>query len=258
MSWDPEKYLKFRGERTRPSVDLVGRIVAEDPATVIDLGCGPGNSTAVLRGRWPGASITGLDSDPAMLRAALRSDPYMNWMQGDVASWHADGAFDVVYSNAVLQWVPDHAELIPRLFRAVAPGGALAFQIPTRVDSAIYADIDEVANDPRWRAATEAARNALVDHEPAFYYDLLCTKAERLDVWTTEYQHALDGPEAVLDWMRSTRLRPFLDALPDEADRRAFEAALLGRIAAAFPRRPDGKVLFPFRRLFVIAYRGRD
>ncbi|WP_165226974.1 methyltransferase domain-containing protein [Aquisphaera insulae] len=254
MSWDPERYLRFRGERTRPSVDLVGRIAIDDPTSVIDLGCGPGNSTAVLRGRWPGAAITGLDSDPAMLRAALRSDPYMNWMQGDVAAWRADGDFDVVYSNAVLQWIPDHAELIPRLFRAVAPGGALAFQVPTRADSTIYAQIQEVASDPRWREITESARGAIVDHAPTFYYDLLSARSSRLDIWTTEYQHVLEGPEAILEWMRSTRLRPFLAALTNPADREAFEGLLLERIADTFPRRPDGRVLFPFRRLFVIAY----
>jgi trans-aconitate 2-methyltransferase len=255
MSWNPERYLKFRGERTRPSVDLVARIEADDPATVIDLGCGPGNSTAVLRGRWPGAAITGMDSDPAMLRSALRSDPYLNWVQGELATWEADGAYDVVFSNAVIQWVPDHAALVPRLFRAVAPGGALAFQIPIRVDAPIHGPILEVASDPRWREATEAARDAIVGHDPRFYYDLLCAEAERLDLWTTEYQHVLDGPGTILEWLRSTRLRPFLAALPEAADREAFEAALLERITAIFPRRPDGRVLFPFGRLFVIAYR---
>lgn len=270
MSWAPDLYLRFQDERTRPAAELAARVAVAGPRAVIDLGCGPGNSTAVLRARWPAAEVTGLDSDAAMLAAAAASDAGVRWVRGDAASWEADGAFDVVYSNAMLQWLPGHAAVVPRLFRAVAPGGALAFQIPVRTGSAIDRDVAAAIADPRWRDALAAAaatadprwRDALVtaaraltDHDPLFYYDLLCARAARLDVWTTEYCHALDGPEAILAWVRGTRLRPFLAALPSDADRQEFEADLLGRITLSHPRRGDGRVVFPFRRLFLVAYR---
>jgi trans-aconitate 2-methyltransferase len=256
MSWAPDLYLRFQDERTRPAAELAARVAVADPRAVIDLGCGPGNSTAVLRARWPAAEVTGLDSDAAMLAAAAASNARVRWVRGDAASWEADGAFDVVYSNAMLQWLPDHAAVVPRLFRAVAPGGALALQIPVRMGSAIDRDVAAAIADPRWRDALVTAARALTDHDPLFYYDLLCARAARLDVWTTEYCHALDGPEAILAWVRGTRLRPFLAALPSDADRQEFEAALLERITLSHPRRGDGRVVFPFRRLFLVAYRG--
>jgi trans-aconitate 2-methyltransferase len=255
--WDPKLYLTFGGERTRPAGDLAARVEVADPSRVIDLGCGPGNSTAVLRARWPTAVVVGLDNDTEMLAAAERSDPAVRWVRGDAAAWEPDEAYDVVFSNAMLQWLPDHAAAVPRWFRAVAPGGALAIQLPAHLQSPLHRHILEVADSPPWREATGGARRALVAHDAAFYYDALCLVAERLDLWETEYCHVMDGPDAILTWIRGTGLRPFLSALPGEEERQCFEAALLQRVAAAYPRRQDGRVLFPFRRLFFVAYRGR-
>ncbi|MEX2169078.1 MAG: methyltransferase domain-containing protein [Pirellulales bacterium] len=254
-SWNPSLYLKFGAERTRPAGDLVARIDVPKPRRVIDLGCGPGNSTAILRARWPSAETTGLDSDAAMLAAAAKSDPEVRWVQGDAANWEPTELYDVVFSNAMLQWLPNHAAVVPRLFGAVAPNGALAVQIPAHLESALHLHILEVANEPEWREDTRAARGAIGSHDPGFYYDLLCPLGERIDLWETEYDHVMNGPEDILTWIRGTGLRPFLNALASEQERQRFESLLLERVAVSYPRRRDGRVLFPFRRLFLVAYR---
>jgi trans-aconitate 2-methyltransferase len=256
-SWEPNLYLKFGSERTRPAVDLAARIEVADPRRVIDLGCGPGNSTAVLRARWPSAEITGLDSDPAMLAVAAASDAGVRWVQGDVAHWEPHERYDVVFSNAMLQWVPNHAGILPRLIRAVAPAGALAVQIPTHLESALHRQIIEIANEPQWREATRNAQQAIVTHDAGYYYDLLCNEAKRIDLWETEYDHVMDRPEDILTWIRGTGLRPFLSALSSDEDRQQFESLLLNRVAESYPPQRDGRILFPFRRLFFVAYRGR-
>ena len=253
--WNPDLYLTFGGERTRAAADLLARVPVAAPARAVDLGCGPGNSTALLRARWPAADITGLDNDPAMLAAARVSDPGVRWVEGDAAAWEADAANDVVFSNATLQWLPDHAMVLRRWFAAVAPGGALAVQLPVaHPRSPLHRIVQEVAALPEW-AATTAGCDTAVCHEPGFYYDALSGEAARIDVWETEYSHVMDGPAAIVTWLRATRLRPFLAALPDNDTRSRFEAALLDRLTAAYPRRADGRVLFPFPRLFVVATR---
>jgi trans-aconitate 2-methyltransferase len=255
VSWNPELYLRFGEDRTRPSVDLVARVELAAPYRIIDLGCGPGNSTAILRSRWPEADITGLDNDPAMLQAAALTDPRTTWIQGDAGNWSPGEPFDLVYSNAMIQWLPDHATLIPRLFQGVAEGGALAVQVPVHTHSPLHQDILQVADDPRWRTATREASGAIVHHDADFYYDVLCALAPRIDLWVTEYCHVLERPEAILAWIQGTGLRPFLAALPSDADRQDFERQLLDRLRRSYPRRRDGRVVFPFRRLFFIAYR---
>ena len=222
---------------------------------MIDLGCGPGNSTAILRSRWPAADITGLDSDAAMLGAAAQSDTGVRWIQGDAALWEPTESYDVVFSNAMLQWLPNHAAVVPRLFGAVAPGGALALQIPAHLESALHRHILAVADEPEWQESTRAARGAINTHSAEFYYDVLCPIAQRIDLWETEYDHVMNGPEEILTWIRGTGLRPFLHALATEQERQRFESLLLERVAVAYPRRRDGRVLFPFRRLFLVAYR---
>lgn len=255
MSWNPDLYLKFAGERTRPSVDLAARVEVAAARSVIDLGCGPGNSTAIVRARWPSADVTGLDSDPVMIAVAQKSDTGVRWELADAAAWEPADGYDVVFSNALLQWLPDHESLIPKLFRAVNPGGALAVQLPAHTFSPLHQHILAIAGEPGWPDTLRDARTVLTSHEPPFYYDVLCPLTKRLDLWVTEYCHVLDGPDAILTWIRGTGLRPFLQALPDEVVRTRFEAELLKRIEVSYPRRRDGRVLFPFRRLFFIAYR---
>jgi len=253
--WDASHYLRFGDERTRPSVDLVSRIEVGDPEAVIDLGCGPGNSTEVLCRRWPEARVYGLDSSPDMIAAARESYPDREWILGSADGWSPEEPFDVIFSNAALQWIPRHDRLVPHLFDQVAPGGALAFQIPCRAYSPLAAFIDEIAEDAAWRSRMLGPRTALTMEDASFYCDALAERARSLDMWETEYHHVMDSPESIVDWISSTGLRPFLGALATAAERRRFIAMLTERVEHSYPRRRDGKVLFGFRRLFVVAYR---
>jgi trans-aconitate 2-methyltransferase len=253
--WDAEQYLKFGDERTQPVRDLIARIQLPAPRRIVDLGCGPGNSTAELRRRWPAAAIAGLDSSAEMIGRAREAYPEGTWITGDAASWKAEGAYDLVFSNAMLHWVRNHEEVCPRLREQVAEGGALAFQVPAHYDSPLHREIMEVSRDAEWAERMEGARRALTNHPPEYYYDLLERRAGRLDIWETVYYHVLAGPEAVLEWFRGSGLRPFLEALDGEGERQRFESRLAARYEKTYPRRADGRILFPFRRLFVIAYR---
>ncbi len=254
-SWDAELYLRFERERTLASHDLVARVTLAAPRRIIDLGCGPGNSTAVVRGRWPEAKITGLDSSPAMLEKARTLHPGLDWQLADLATWQPEEPYDLVFSNATLQWVPEHAALIPRLFGAVTAGGALAVQVPSHLDSPVQRAILETAAEARWSDRTAHASWSMNVLEPSGYYDLLCGEAAAIDMWVTTYQHILPDAEAIIEWMRGTGLRPFLEALRDDAERAEFEQKLLARYRDAYPRQRDGRVIFPFRRLFFVAYR---
>jgi len=257
-SWNADQYLKFAAERARPARDLLAQIGIETPGRVIDLGCGPGNSTELLAARWPAAEIRGLDSSPVMIATARRDHPEMDWAVGDIVAWALEGgeAFDVVYSNAALQWVPDHAGLYPALFRRVAPEGALAVQVPANLNAPAHTAMRDLAESPEWRRLlpAEGVRQWHV-HEAGFYYDRLSKDAAEIDLWETEYLHVMESPSAIVEWYKGTGLRPFLDALPSDEDRGRFLGDYLTRIEAAYPVRQDGRVLFPFRRLFLIAYR---
>jgi trans-aconitate 2-methyltransferase len=253
--WDSDQYLRFANERTQPAVDLLARVAIDAPRSVADLGCGPGNSTALLRQRWPAAAVVGVDSSAEMLDAARKAHPDGTWQLADIARWTPPAPCDVVFSNAALQWVPDHARVFPHLMAQVAPGGVLAVQVPAHLNSPVHQAMLAMAGDPAWRDRMHAATTAITVATPSDYYDLLQPLAARIDLWVTEYQHVLDGPAAVIDWMRGTGLRPFLQALADDAERARFEAMLLPEVTKGYPRQSDGRVLFPFRRLFVIAYR---
>ena len=193
-AWDVDLYLKFSSERTQPAIDLVSRVNLANPARIVDVGCGPGNSTAILRQRWPNARVAGLDNSPDMIGAARLSDPEQEWILADAGAWQADAPCDLVFSNAALQWVPDHERLIPRLFGQAAPGGALAFQVPARAYSQIHQLILEVANEPEWAQPMDAARQGFTQERAGFYYDLLSDKAARLDIWKTAWAMAVHRP----------------------------------------------------------------
>ena len=255
MSWDPGEYLRFGDERTRPSIDLVARVAVDAPARVIDLGCGPGNSTRVLKARWPQVRVIGLDSSSDMIEAARAEEPDGEWVHADIANWVADEPFDVVFSNAALQWLPDHGALVERLFGSVADGGALAFQIPSATYATVRTLIHEVALGGPWASRMAGPLGELTMEAPGLYYDHLTPIARSVDIWETEYFHVMDSAPAIVDWIASTGLRPFVAALESEAEREAFLAELHARVAQAYPPQGDGRVLFPFRRTFVVAYR---
>ncbi|HXE53932.1 MAG TPA: methyltransferase domain-containing protein [Tepidisphaeraceae bacterium] len=256
-TWNAEQYLKFGDERTQPCRDLVARVNLDSPRRIIDLGCGPGNSTAVVARRWPEADITGLDSSAEMIDAARLQQPARHWIVGDIEQWsRKDGeSFDLVFSNAALQWVSEHDEILPRLLGRVSSGGALAFQIPGNYDGPAHRLMRELAASSAWRTwFPEGSIREWFSQEFPFYYDVLAPNCARLDLWLTDYIHILPNAQAIVEWYKGTGLRPFLDLLPEEK-RASFMADYLELIRTAFPPQPDSKVLFPFRRLFAIAYR---
>jgi trans-aconitate 2-methyltransferase len=252
--WDPSQYMKFGNERTQPSIDLVGRIPLAAPRRIVDLGCGPGNSTEIAARRWPEAAITGVDNSADMLAAAAKAHPDWRWEQADIGSWSPAEPYDLVFSNAALQWVGDHPRVFPALLRQVAEGGALAVQMPRNYESPSHALMRRVAEEGAWRERLRGVRDLLAVRGPDFYYDLLAPAARRVEIWETEYGHVMESPRAILEWVRGTGLRPFLEPL-DAAERQDFEARYLAALEEAYPRRADGKVLFPFRRLFIVALR---
>jgi trans-aconitate 2-methyltransferase len=251
--WNPDAYLKFEDERTRPSIDLAGRIRLEDPASIVDLGCGPGNSTRILRERWPRARIVGLDNSPEMIEKARSDRPGGEWTLADAGTWSPDVRFDLVFSNATLQWIPGHETLIPRLFDRAA--GALAVQVPANGGSPLHQALLAAARSPRWRSATAGCADLITYRDAEFYYDVLSGLSARIELWRTEYLHVLEGRRGLVEWYASTGMRPYLERLGVETERAAFTEAVLKGCEDAYPLRPDGRVLFPFRRLFFIAYR---
>ncbi|HEV8585107.1 MAG TPA: methyltransferase domain-containing protein [Methylomirabilota bacterium] len=251
-TWDPAQYLRWSDHRLRPAVDLLQRVPLAAPARIVDLGCGTGNVTALLRGRWPEARVTGVDADAAMLTRARGSDPGVQWEQADVAAWAPAAPVDLLYSNAALHWLDGHAELFPRLLSHVAPGGALAVQMPRNFGEPSHTSIYEVAREPRWRERLEKLIRPEPTKPPEYYWNLLGPRVSALDVWETVYTQALAGDNPVADFVKGSWLKPFLDALaPDE--RAAFEAAYRERVARAYPPTAHGTTLFPFRRLFIVA-----
>ncbi|WP_339727834.1 trans-aconitate 2-methyltransferase [uncultured Gimesia sp.] len=252
--WDADQYLKFQRERTQPAVDLAARIQLESPGRIVDVGCGPGNSTAVLASRFPEARLSGLDSSAEMLETAQASNAEVNWFQADVTTWEPEENFDLIFSNAVLQWVPDHQTVFPRLVRFLNPGGALAVQLPAHYGSPLHQCVVNVSELLQWKDATANARQRLATGSRSFYYDLLAPLTTKIDLWETEYIHIMESAEAILEWFRGTGLRPYLEALADDDQRSQFEQELLARYRDAYPIQQNGKVLFPFRRLFIVAY----
>ncbi|MDR3672218.1 MAG: methyltransferase domain-containing protein [Holophaga sp.] len=252
--WNPGQYLKFGAERTRPAVDLCARITGS-PERILDLGCGPGNSTAVLRERWPEAELAGLDSSPEMLAQARASHPNGTWILAGAESYEPPAPLDLVFSNAVLQWLPDHRRLLPKIMGWVAPGGCLAVQMPAKGGTKLRAALAVVAERPRWRDLLAGAGGALNFLDASVYYDLLAPGADRVDLWETIYHHPMASHQALIEWYEGTGMRPFLERLPDDAARAAFKAEVLEACRADFPVMADGKVVMPFKRLFFVAWK---
>lgn len=253
-TWNAGQYLKFGSERTRAAADLAARIRLDAPQRIVDLGCGPGNSTRLLRARWPDADVVGVDHSDDMLQVAREEFPQQKWVQADLSKWHPEQPVDLVYSNAAIHWIPDHRALLQHLLTLLAPGGVLAFQIPSSTYATVRTLAHEISHDPRWNDRLQSARGALTMEPPEFYYDALAGAADHLDIWETEYQHVMESADSVVDWIASTGLRPFLAALRDDAERLLFLGQLRQQVQRAYPKRVDGKVLHPFRRTFVIAY----
>ncbi len=251
--WDSRQYLKFKAERTQPAVDLARSMELKDPRAVADIGCGPGNSTAVLCGMFPQAEVTGYDSSEAMLRAARENCPGARFEFCDASrDLPALGAnFDAVFSNACLQWVPEHKKRIPELLGMLKPGGTLAVQVPVNFEEPIHLIIRDAASSEKWRRFFPHPR-IFYTLTPEEYSDLLAERAAGFRMWTTTYFHMLPSQEAILEWYRSTGLKPYLDALPEEK-KPEFEADIMEQVRKAYPPRKDGRIVFRFPRLFFTA-----
>ena len=256
MTWSPAQYLAFEDERTRPVRDLVAAIPGGGARVAVDLGCGPGNSTEVLAARCPGAAVSGLDSSADMVAAARQRLPSLRFDVADIAAWDAPGPFDVLLANAVLQWVPDHAALLPRLVGRLAPGGSLAVQMPDNLDEPAHRLMREVAAEGPWAAKLAGAAGARTGMGAAdWYYGVLRPGCSRVDVWRTTYFHVLaGGADAVVEWFKGSGLRPFLAPL-DDGERIEFLRRYRDAVATAYPALPDGAVLLPFPRLFMVGTR---
>jgi trans-aconitate 2-methyltransferase len=252
VSWDPALYLRFADQRLRPALDLLARIDLESAHRVVDLGCGAGNVTVYLKRRWPGALITGVDNSPAMLEKARATDATINWEQGELSTWKPAAAPTLLYSNAALHWVDDHARLFPRLAGAVAPGGAMAVQMPRQNEAPSHQAALTLARSPRFAHALRFLVRESPVAEAQQYYDWLAPHVSALDIWETEYQQIMHGENPIADWTSGTFLLPFLDALQG-VDRQAFDAAYREAILDAYPKRTDACTIFPFRRLFIVA-----
>jgi trans-aconitate 2-methyltransferase len=250
--WNDGQYLKFGDERTRAARELLARVPLEHVARAVDLGCGPGNSTALLCDRWPNARVTGIDNSPEMLERARRDLPTVEWILGDAGSYRATEPVDLLFGNAVFHWLPDHATLFPSLVQQVRKGGVLAVQMPHSFDEPSHRLMREV------RARLTPGRRAVNAATPvegaAFYYDLLAPHATAVDIWRTTYEHVMPDAAAIVEWVKGTGLRPYLDDLT-ESERAAYLSEYLAAIERAYPARVDGKRLFSFPRLFIVAAR---
>jgi trans-aconitate 2-methyltransferase len=260
-SWDPDRYLTFADERTRPFVDLLQRVGGR-PAEVVDLGCGPGHLSALMRARFPDASILGIDSSEQMIDRARadNADPKVSYLREDVeavgtGAWEPDRQFDLVISNATFQWVPEQLNLLPRLLGRVRPGGTFAFQVPNNFDAPSHRLLAQVSAREPYAASTQGLSHPS-GVDAVTYLRLLSGPDWQVDAWTTTYLHVLPGEDAVLRWISATGARPVLQALDDDL-RAQFEAEYGAELRAAYPREAIGTLL-PFERVFVVAtHRGQ-
>lgn len=252
MAWDPKTYLKFSAERTRPAAELLARVMVDAPTRVVDLGCGPGNSTALLAARWPDADLDGVDSSDEMLAEAKQSDIKARWTKADITQWNPSAPFDVIFSNATFQWLPDHNTLLPRLMSFVAPGGAFAFQVPWNFDEPCHTLIRAIAQKGPWSAKLANVRDWWNVLAPEAYFRIFESIATAIDIWETRYVQVLEGEDPVYRWMMGSGLRPFANALEGN-EREDFLEEYRIRVAAAYPREKSGVTLYPFRRLFCVA-----
>lgn len=258
-TWKAKQYLKFSEERTRPALDLLNRINLSSPKIIYDLGCGPGNSTELLKQRWPEANIIGVDNSTDMLAEARNRLPNLQWVTADLNEWQAEQKADLIFSNATFQWLNHHDYLFPKLLNMLQPQGILALQMPRNFQSIPHQLIIEVVQNNKFcKKLQSLLRYGLGDQDPVsppvFYYDLLAPLTKKLDIWETDYLQVLEGENPVLEWMKGTGLRPMLTALTDPEKIEFLE--IYGQLVKKkFPSQADGKTLLPYKRLFIVAQR---
>jgi len=257
--WNPEAYLKFEKERSKPSRDLVSRIKLEQPENILDVGCGPGNSTRILAERWKNAAITAIDNSHAMLEIAKATNPSVRWLLRDAGLDISDlGQYDLIFSNAVFQWIPDNDLLISRLFAMLKPRGILAVQVPFVNEMLIHQLLLDLVSSAKWSGYFDHIAIPYKVHTPEYYYDVLCELTPEIELWETRYYHLMNSYEDILDLYRSTGLRPYLDCLYEDKKQKEFESDLMLEIMKYYAGSKDGKILFTFDRVFFTATRCFD
>jgi len=252
--WNPSLYRQFEKQRTQPARDLLNSLELADVRRALDVGCGPGNSTELLADKWPDAQLIGIDASPAMIAQAAERVPSAQFMRKDATGDLSDlGTFDLVFSNAALQWMPDHPALIGKLFAMLNAGGALAIQIPHTPGMGIRKAINETVAMSKWQGAFPR-ENPLRYHDISVYYNICAKLSDTLTLWQTDYVHVMQDHDAILNWYKSTGLKPYLEQL-DEPRKAEFEADILAGIREKYDVQSDGRVLFPFTRQFMVVYR---
>jgi trans-aconitate 2-methyltransferase len=255
MDWSAKQYSKFETERNRPILDLLAHIPTATVKTAADIGCGPGNSTELLRDKYPDALLTGMDSSPDMITAARKRLPGIRFEIADISTWEEKGPFDIILANAALQWVPDHANLFPALISKLSPGGSLAVQMPDNFEEPSHFLMREIAAGGAWKNKLTSASKRVARETVDWYFKTLRGLVSRLDIWRTTYYHPLaGGADAIVEWFKGTGLQPFLNPL-EEKERAEFIIQYRNAVAKAYTVYPDGTVLLPFPRLFIIAIR---
>ena len=254
--WNPNLYLKFEQERTQPVKDLISRIKKQNPGRIIDIGCGPGNSTSELKKRWNDAYIVGLDNSEAMLEKAKRAYPDIDWVLGDAnQDLSSLGRFDLIFSNAAIQWIQDQSGLLKRLFAMLNGDGVLAVQMPNPGNMPISIAVHKTAREVRWRDYFPSIFDGMHYEELDYYYNVLSPLANVIELWETQYNHVLPSHSDIIDWFKSTGMKFFLDKLPEQKAKNEFADDVLDKIVKVYKKQSDGNVLFTFRRMFFIAYK---
>ena len=255
--WDPNMYLEFDRERTQPSIDLAMRIKMDQPGRIIDIGCGPGNSTNVLKARWPRSVIIGLDKSSVMIAEAALKYPAVEWICADASDGLPRlGTFDIVFSNAAIQWMPNHKLLLHNLFNSLNPGGVLAIQAPDTGRMPVYTELVKLAQSDRWAACFADLSGAPSVNDAAYYYNIICNISDEIALWETRYFHVMDSHADIVKWYSGAGLKPYLDCLGDGPLQAEFMTDFKNALKTVYPIQPDGKILFPFTRIFFIINKG--
>lgn len=253
QDWNPDLYLKFDKERIQPSVDLVARIDNLQPKRIIDIGCGPGNSTQILYKKWSESDIIGADNSPAMIKRATEDYPNQKWILFDAGVDNLNEKFDLVFSNATIQWIPNHDKLLKRFADLLNDSGVLAVQLPQFFDMPLGKAISEIGKQSKWIDAAKGVDNLFTINSASYYYDHLAKYFCMIDIWTIDYYHVMESQSSILEMIRTTGLKPYLERIADNNDKKQFETLVLEKIKQDYLLQNNGKVLFPFKRLFFVA-----
>ena len=252
--WQPDLYMRFGKERTQPSIDLTMKIAHDGPKRIIDIGCGPGNSTQVLRSRWPEAGIIGLDFSPTMIAQAKETYPETQWLCADASGDLSRlGGFDVVFSNAAIQWMPDQGTLLAKLFGMLNENGVLAVQVPCTKDMPVQTELMKLTSGEKWRRSFSDLADGYSKHEAEYYYDILCGLTREVELWETRYFHIMNTHADIVKWYSGTGLRIYLDCLKDDTVSADFLRDYETALKDVYPIQVDGRILFPFTRIFFTA-----